>query len=279
VLSAGLVIRRALAPSGVGDSTMPGSPMTLTTLSAEGGFTLIELLVVMLSGMVIVMATFGLIDVTIHQTTRSMDRVQATQNARTGMEELVQELNSGCLVAGVSPVQAASAAGITPAVNTDARDLVFVTALGSGATATPVEHVVSLNNGTLTDASYASTGGSGPTAYSPSTWTFSATPSTSRALGNVQSVTFKYYSYSNPLNSVQNSLSGTPVALQTPLNATWPPTAGIYNAAGSVAQVDIAWQVGPSDGSTDPLRLVTMNDSVVFRLTPPTSTGSNFPCN
>ena len=249
--------------------------------SCEDGFTLVELVVVMMSGMVIVMATFGLIDVTIRQTTRSIDRVEATQKARSGMEDLVQELNSGCVVAGISPVQATSAAGITPAVNSDGQDLVFVSGLGSGATVNPVEHVVSYDTSklTLTDAQYLNTGGSPPTAYSPSTWTFSPTPYTSHVTSNVTSVSFTYYSYSNPANSVANSLNGTPAALTTPLNATWPPTGGLTNLAGSVARIDIAWRVGPRDGSTDPLRLVTMNNSVVFRITPPTPTTSNLPCN
>lgn len=256
--------------------------------TCQDGFTLVELLVVIMTGMVIVFATFELIDITMNQTSRTMDRVEATQNGRAIMEELVQELNSGCVVGNVSPVQAVTATGISPAVKSDSQDLVFVSGLGSGAKVVQTtttggsgvslfEHVVSYSGGVLKDAAYPSTGGSAPTMSSAGTWTFASTPSIVHVLRNVASVAFKYFSFSNPANSNSNSLDGTPAILTTPLSPQWPAT-GVTNAALSVARIDIAWQVGPSDGSTDPLRQVTMNDSVVFRLTPPTSSASNSPC-
>jgi hypothetical protein len=45
-----------------------------------------------------------------------------------------------------------------------------------------------------------------------------------------------------------------------------------------VAQVDIAWDVGPGSNSSDPYRRIAMNDSVVFRLTPADPNTPNYPC-
>jgi hypothetical protein len=233
------------------------------------------LLVVMVSGIAVVFAAFALIDITLHQTSRSTDRIDATQRGRVWLESLEQELNSGCINADVSPVQAASSTGIAPAVSSDGSDLVFVTGFGSGQTVTPVEHVVSYSGGTLTDASYANTGGNGPTASSASTYTFATTPTTKRVLTNVQSVGFTYYSFSNPANNPTNSLQG-PVALTTPLSSAWP--TAVTNSAYNVARIDLALTVQPTDGSSDQYTWVHMNDSVVFRLTPPISGTTNNPC-
>lgn len=244
---------------------------------AQGGFTLIELLIAMSCGIIIMLATFALIDLTVEMTQRVTDRVDSTARGREFMEQLVQELNSGCLLPDVSPVQAASASGISPAVSSDGSDLVFVSGLGDGQTATPVEHVVTFKSGTITDTSYANTGGSGATTTAASTWTFSSTPSTARQLTNVFSAGFTYYSYSNPSNNPTNSLSG-PAALSTPLSSVWPATSGETNGAPAVARVDIAFQVGPTSGSTSTAARTTLNDSVVFRLTPASSSGVNLPC-
>ncbi len=246
-------------------------------IADERGFTLIELLVVMVAGMAIVFATFALIDVTIHSTNRSTDRVDATQRGRVWLERLVQELNSGCVTSDVSPVQPASYTGISPSASSDSQDLVFVTGFGSGATVTPVEHVVSYSGTTLTDAAYTNTGGTAPTTNANGTWTFSTTASSKRVLTNVSAVGFTYYNFTNPANNPTNSLQG-PAALTTPLSSTWPAVGSVTNSAYSVARVDLAMTVGPSDGSTDAYTLIHLNDSVVFRLTPPISGSTNNPC-
>jgi hypothetical protein len=215
-----------------------------------------------------------------------MDRVEATQRGRSTLNALIQELSSGCLVGDVSPVQASSAAppgvsgssGPSTTVNSDAQDLVFVTALGSGSSGTPVEHVVSFANHTITDSAYALASGSAPTVSVGATWLFATTPFQVRQLTNVVSASYQYYSFTYP-SSNNNSLSGSPTALTLPLNATWPATTGETSPAPSVARVDITWQVGPTDGITsDAARLATMQDSVVFRLSPPTSSAPNLPC-
>ncbi len=186
------------------------------------------------------------------------------------MEQLIQELNSGCLTNDVSPVQATTTTGITPAVSTDASDLVFVSGVGDSATATPTLHVVSVQSGALVDTSYANTGGSPPALNVASTWTFSTTPSRTRTLlphvSQIDAATpyFQYLAY--PTSSA--AISSTPLS-PLPLTAS---------AAASVAEIDIAWLASPSDGLTDSSRAIAMRDSAVFRFTPANATGTNLPC-
>jgi prepilin-type N-terminal cleavage/methylation domain-containing protein len=255
--------------------------MRARVLHAQAGFTLVELMVAMATGLVIVFAAFALVDLSVTQASRVTDRTDSTGTSQAAMERLDQELNSGCLTGDVSPIQGSTATGITPVVNSDANDLVFVTGVGDGQTGTPTEHVVSFKNGKLVDTWYANTGGSPPDAQDASTWTFSPTATGSLVL--LQHVTtqsgvpmFQYYSYSNPANPTANSLVGAASISTLPLISTWPSTA--TNAAGSVAQVTISWVALPHDGWSDPSREATMSDSVVFRFTPASPTSANLPC-
>lgn len=286
---------------------------TSIDLTASAGFTLIEMLVAMASGLVIVGAIVIMVDTSLKTTTRITDTVSAEQQARSGMERLVQDLNSGCVVAGISPIQASNAnvTGASTTVNSDASHLVFVNGEQSGSTFTATiangsggtttintldEHVVELNSqGQLVDYVYPYTGGSAPTPTTASTWTFAAaSPPVVNVLAlHVAAVSFTYYTYANTSNPSTGSLDGvepttspiTGLTLPTgsggltSLSSTWPPTAGQTNAAGSVAQVDIALEVEPTDGRVDVTRYATAEDSVVFRFTPPaTASTSNEPC-
>jgi prepilin-type N-terminal cleavage/methylation domain-containing protein len=239
-------------------------------LADERGFTLPELLVATAAGLLVLFAASMLMIVSMHFTTRVTDRVQAVQEGRTGMERLIQELNSGCLTNDVSPVQAGTTTGITPAVSTDSTHLVFVSGVGDSATATPTLHVVAVKNGALVDTSYANTGGAPGALNIAATWTFSTTPSrTQTLLENVSQIDastpyFQYLAY--PTSSP--GISSTPLS-PLPLSAS---------AAASVAEVDIAWLAGSRDGLSDSSRVIAMRDSAVFRFTPANPTGTNFPC-
>lgn len=247
-----------------------------TRCAAQAGFTLVELLVGMLAGVVVLFGATSLMIVALHFSGRISDRVAATQQSRTAMEQLMQELQSGCLTSDVSPVQASTAAGISPTVDSDGTHLVFVSGLGDSATATPTEHVVSIQNGALVDASYSFAGGSPPALNTPSTWTFNATPAQTRTLlAHVSQIDpntplFQYYSYSNSANPTANSLLNAVALSATPLSSANAP---------AVAEVAIAWQAAPPNGLTDSSRVVQMNDSVVFRQTPASpGTNPNYPC-
>ena len=249
--------------------------------NTEAGFTIIELLVAMMAGLVIVFAAFALVDLSVTQASRVSDRVAATGASQSAMAHLDRELNSGCLTGDVSPIQGSTAAGISPAVNSDANDLVFVTGIGDGATGTPTEHVVSFKNGALTDTWYANTGGSPPDAQDASTWTFSANKAGSIVLlnhvANQSGIPmFQYYSYSNPANATANSLLGA--AGSQPFHSAAPGHRRRRTPPDRSRRSRSPGWRHRTDGWSDPSREATMSDSVVFRLTPASPSSTNLPC-
>jgi type II secretory pathway component PulJ len=256
----------------------------------EGGFTLIELLVVLTAGIVVVLGLFTMIDVTTHQTTRTFDRVDATQRARTTMENLMNELHSACVAPGATPIQPGS---------TDTR-MLFVSQYSNAANVTPiVEHEVYLDSsGVLWERTYANAGSDSPP------WTFATTPqSTKTLLTNVRSVKFQYFAYTqvsytdgagNPyvmLLDGTNAVPGTStIPPAAPLTATASTPLSSSNAQNAV-EVMINMTVGPAGGSGENTNTnvnanisedATLVDSAVLRLSPAANhagNGSTFnPC-
>jgi prepilin-type N-terminal cleavage/methylation domain-containing protein len=231
------------------------SPGFRPVLTDQGGFTLVELLVTMIAGLVMLMATLTVLDISVQESAKVADRVEAGQRGRIAMEQLIQELHSSCVAASVAPVLQGSTS----------TNIQFLSQFGSAAVLTPNLHSVTLSGGSLTDASYAATGGSAPT------WTFSSTPSSNRTvLTNVSQATvnstvqpvFQYYKY------VNGTLSSP---LSTPLSAT--------DAADTV-QVTVNFAVGPLDTSTAADRTIQTTGTAVLRYVPadPTPGAPNLPC-
>jgi prepilin-type N-terminal cleavage/methylation domain-containing protein len=230
-------------------------------LRSERGYTLVELLSVIAVGTVVVAALFTIIDVTLHQTSRTFTRVDATQRARTTVESIMNELHSACTASGVAPIQA----------NSTASSLIFSEQYGNAASPTAVKHTITFNasTGTLTDGS------------SSSTRTLLTNVSQSGS-----TPVFQYYAYAQPRNSVGqvytdsggnaymmlldgttavpgSSTIPTPQPLTTPLST---------NDAENAVEVAITLQVGASGGTPENTTLSaaadTVDDSVVMRLTP-----------
>ena len=63
-------------------------------LGSERGFTLIELLVAVAVGMVVILATFNLMDASTRASAGIEDRVEALQRGRTAFEQITQRLRS-----------------------------------------------------------------------------------------------------------------------------------------------------------------------------------------
>ena len=101
-----------------------------------------------------------------HHSTRTQNRVHATQEARLVVQKIVTEMHSACVAAEVAPVQP----------NSGANAIAYVYQTGSGAALTPVLHEVVLSGTTLNMLTYPATSGSTPS------WTFSTTASASRTL-------------------------------------------------------------------------------------------------
>jgi hypothetical protein len=254
-------------------------PQIESRLTAESGFTLVELLVVMMASVTVMTALFTIIDVTLHQTTRTFSRVDATQHARTTLARVESELQSSCVAAGATPIQTGS----------DGTDLIFISQEGSAASLTPIEHKISLTSTagptTLTDTTYAVNGGSAPD------WTFSTTPTnTTILLTNVTGTakTFQYFDYDEPKNAAgvpytdaagnpyMVLLDGTdtvPGTTTVPANALSPLTMPLSaDDSASAAEVVFTFKVGPAGGTnettTTPTTVAeTVTDSVVLRVT------------
>ncbi len=240
---------------------MIASRVVASRLRDERGFSVVELMVSIAAGMVVLLALFGILDISFTQSARSIDRVESSQRGRTAMERLVQELHSSCVAASVTPVYAGSSSSA----------LKFISQFGSAPVLNPDQHVVTVQAdpvkpyNDLVDKVYTYVSGSAPS------WTFAATPITKTLAENVAQATvngtvqpyFQYYAYTN------GSISSTP--LTTPLSTT--------DAANAV-QVTVSFAVGPTDKSSDPRRTINLSDGVVLRYIPAsgTATVANLPC-
>jgi hypothetical protein len=228
-------------------------------LPGESGYSIVELLAVLSVSTVVIAALFVMIDVTLHQGTRTISRIDATQHARTELEQIVNELHSACLYGDSTPIDAGST-GTT---------LLFTSAYGNAIQPTPVQHQLTFNaaTGKLTDTA---------TGYT--------------YLTNVSQKTgvpvFQYFAYQEPLNSQGQpytdgngnpymmlldgttavpgtSTIPTPQPLATPLTSTSAPTA---------VEVVITLVAGAQGGTFENTNIAdaqdTVSDSVVLRLTP-----------
>jgi type II secretory pathway pseudopilin PulG len=234
----------------------------------EHGFTLIEMLVTMVTGMVIIIATLTVLDVSISQSSRISERVDADQQGRLAMEKIVLGLHSSCIDSQVTPIQE----GSTP------TSIIFFNYVGSEPYVSQVvKHVIGLNiaSGKLTDEAYKST--SEKVTEGGRTWTFPALPTSTQTLATNVSKSagepvFKYYAYAG------GNLSTTPLVPEgsgEQLNT---------KQAEETAQVTIRFTAAPTFGRKPATEQETLDhtadlsDSVVLRLDPASASGTNEPC-
>ncbi len=147
---------------------------TPTQFRDDSGFTLVEMLVTIVTGMVVILATLSVLDISISQSSRTTERVDADQRGRLAMEKILLELHSSCIALGTTAVEAGS---------TD-KTIKFISQTGAEAYFTKVtKHEISLNTetGNLTDASYVSTNMLEP-GETTTNWTFASTPTSTQAL-------------------------------------------------------------------------------------------------
>ncbi len=74
----------------------------------ESGFTIVELLVAMVAGVIVTGALFAVLEMSLHQTSRITDRVQASQLGRIALTRMTNELQSACIAREFTPVLAKS---------------------------------------------------------------------------------------------------------------------------------------------------------------------------
>lgn len=159
-------------------------------LRDERGVTLVELLVILSAGLVVFSALFTVLDTTMRQTSRVVSQTDATQQGRTALERIEQELQSSCVGGGAPPIQPTS----------DGSVLKFISGYGSAATVTPTWHEITYNGtpttpGTLVDDEYSITG----SADNPVRSTLLSSRTLLGRVGQDGSTPiFKYYAYETP---------------------------------------------------------------------------------
>jgi prepilin-type N-terminal cleavage/methylation domain-containing protein len=261
-----------------------------TRLRDQRGFTLIELLATMAAGMVVMAGLTTMLTVTLRETSRTFTNVDATQRGRTMLESIASELHSACVADLETPVQG----GANGTQVSDANNLVFLSQFGTSASPTPVEHKITFNAGarTLTDSTYAVTGGTAPT------WTFSSTPSSTKTLltnvvatpssGGGTVPVFQYFAYEpytdangNTDMMLMDGSSSVPGTTNLPNPDPLPTSSGLSQSdAASTAEVIITMNVGGSGHAHENTQLTDTYDNltraIVFRFTPAAdTTGAN----
>ncbi len=224
------------------------------TAADAGGFTLVETLVAMLTGIVVTAALFAILEVSLHQSARAADVVQASQLGRATMTHMVDELRSSCLATEFTPIQEKSS-------NTE---LYFRNSYSEKAIPTSAsEHKIVWNEktGALTDSTYPSTSGTWPN------FTYSGTesPAGGTLIGeriSAQGTTvvknkegksetiptpiFRYYKYATAAGNAEHD-TNLPVGTLTQIELGAGETLGSARAA-EVASVLISIRAGATDG-------------------------------
>jgi prepilin-type N-terminal cleavage/methylation domain-containing protein len=250
-------------------------------LRSERGFTLVELLAAMAAGVVVLMAALTVLDVSIHQTTRTFSLVDATSRAEPAFEAIENELHSACFADEETPIQAGSSG----------TALIFVTSVGNAATPVATWHEIDFNtNGNLVDNSYSATESS--VSGSPA-WTRGTLQNSRIVLTNTGQTyntatpptkipVFQYFAYQqapatdaagNNYMILPDGTAAVPGTSSTIYNPLVTGTAQLTSAqAASAAEVLITLVVGPGGQNNENTTLSTVNDtvtdSIVLRLTP-----------
>ncbi len=229
-------------------------------LAAEHGFTLIETLVALVTGFAVMGGLYAVLEVSLHQSTRVADVVQASQLGRTAMTHIVDELHSACLGPGFAPVQAKSTSAT----------LIFQTGYSEKAElAEARQEEITWAGETLTEKTLTSNGGSWPN------FLFTAPPSSTVVLGkNITQAEevaktpqpiFTYYKYSVTPSTATSAPSST-------LEKMTVPALGFSaEEAAKVASVLIAFRAGPVSTTADPTRKVDLSSQVTFAFSAPSS--------
>lgn len=241
---------------------------------SERGFTLIETLVAILTGIIVMLVLFTILEVSIKQSKRLSDVSEASQLGRVAMNHVVDELHSVCLSEGFAPVQPESSENQLIVVNgySEAAEVPTVGTFASGVRKDKI--VYSPSAKTLTDYTYYATGSPKAGEY-----TFASTPSPSTGvlLGKditqmtvvkggkeVKQPVFQYYAYSTSAATSTSTASSqlkeeTLLKEGETLSTTTAPT---------VAAVDVSFSAGPLDGE-EKGRLAPLTSEVAFAFEAP----------
>jgi Flp pilus assembly pilin Flp len=169
----------------------------------ESGFTLVELLVACIVGMIILLASFMMLDSSVVLTGKVTDRVDRTQRARVAMEEITRNLRS----------QVCPSAGQPALIDAQDYSVTFYSFLGTHPFVPDKRQIAwDTNTNSIIESVWAGSGAA------PNT-TWAATPTTKTILTDVQP---PYASgTSGPRGPMFHYfLPGSASALTTPVSAT-----------------------------------------------------------
>jgi prepilin-type N-terminal cleavage/methylation domain-containing protein len=226
----------------------------------ERGFTLIETLVALVAGVAVMSGLFTILDVSLKQSTRVSDVVQASQLGRTAMTQIVDELHSACIASGFAPIQEGS----------NGSKLIFVTGYSEAAEiAEARKDEIVFSGETLTDNVYNSTGGTSPNFTFPKEKTKSiliAKNISQSSEGGKEVSVFRYYAYAvtPPSNEKTSEASSTLVLKE-------PPVGGGFTAAEAkpLASVLVSFKAGPVSTIKDASRKVELASQVTMAFSAP----------
>jgi hypothetical protein len=218
-------------------------------------------------------ALFAILEVSLRQTTRVTDYIQASQLGRITMTKIVDELHSACIAPGFAPVLEKS----TPS------ELRFVTAFsGAAEIASAQEHRIKFEGGVLSDSSFANN----PASAWP-TFTFKEGSTSVTRIGehieqSEKEPVFRYYKYATASNGGEEEVAGKKTA--TGLNALQeiPVVKELGSAsAKETAAVLIRFRALPTNGNNKLNRGADMNTQVVLAFSAPgaEATIKDAPCN
>jgi prepilin-type N-terminal cleavage/methylation domain-containing protein len=244
-------------------------------LGSESGFTLVELMVAMVAGVVVLLALGTIMDVTLRETTRSFTLVDATERARPVLEQIENQLHSGCFADEETPIQAGSGPNA----------LIFMDAAGDSTTPTALWNEIDYNpapTSTLTESTYS-------TIYSvvngEPNWARGTLISSKVLLTNVarngSTPVFQYFAYQvapgtdaagNQYEILPDGTSPIPGTSTTEYSPLDPGASLSSTDASTAAEVMINLTVGPGGHANENTNLAntgqSVSDIVTFRFTP-----------
>jgi Tfp pilus assembly protein PilW len=223
----------------------------------EAGFTLVELLAGMAIAMIIILAAFELLDLSVKVSAKTQARVEANAQGRQAMDTMTRQLRSQVCLGDVNPIISAGWTG-------DRQALTFYTDLSDGSGSTPIQRrtlAYDVSDATIVETTWDGTGAA------PNT-TYNTTPRTRTLLTDVgpdpdgtadatgQIPVFRF-------NRSDNATPPAFVPLATPLSAADLPR---------VTKIEIALAVRRTDAPATDEPLVVMRDDVYVRSADPNQT-------
>jgi Tfp pilus assembly protein PilV len=251
-----------------------GSPRLPRVAREESGFTLIETLVAIVTGVIVTGALFAILEVSLHQSARVVDVVQASQLSRTTMTHIVDELHSACIAPKFQPIETGSNANELTFINgySKSSQIPLSETSASEGQLGAYKHTIKYEKSALIDYTYPSTAGTWPE------YTFSATASPKGGVRIGENISqtespegsktlvpiFQYYKYAGESSSTAETPLGSisTTRLVSPLSAT---------DANETAAVQISFRTASADNNSALNRSVDLSSQVTLAFSAPNS--------